>query len=387
MNIFPESILHKGIVTINLNKSLLIIAYIIILILYKYVPKSSQTNNNYINKFAREIQKFFTEYNEVNINEIEKKIFKNNFVFNNIKSIINVGFTLDPNYILQTMMTVSSIMVSQKSSTKIRFHFGVTKDFSSKHMLKLYGLRSRLNNLTEFNFYYLKEAMEKMRNFHPKGEACPGKFELPQLLPDDVKRLLIFDAGDVLILRDLSELYNYNMQNYWALGPPEPRCIIFVSRLNLTKYINIGSILLNVDEFKKNHFWDLYTKNRDIEKGGQPDQTLFNLLLPDDKKNYFPFRFGIPCILSNDETSDKLKFIDFKFPNWLNSSLSNLLPEKPKSEREILAQTYNPLFIHQYNEKWAKGRGLSIYRYLSKYFINVAGIKEELCKSVPGYCL
>ena len=207
MNIFPESILHKGIVTINLNKSLLIIAYIIILILYKYVPKSSQTNNNYINKFAREIQKFFTEYNEVNINEIEKKIFKNNFVFNNIKSIINVGFTLDPNYILQTMMTVSSIMVSQKSSTKIRFHFGVTKDFSSKHMLKLYGLRSRLNNLTEFNFYYLKEAMEKMRNFHPKGEACPGKFELPQLLPDDVKRLLIFDAGDVLILRDLSELY------------------------------------------------------------------------------------------------------------------------------------------------------------------------------------
>ena len=256
-----------------------------------------------------------------------------------------------------------------------------------RHSKNIYSLRNKINNLTEFNFYYLKESMEKMKNFHPKGEACPGKFELPQLLPDDVKRLIIFDAGDVLILRDLSVLYNYNMSNYWALGPPEPRCITFVSRLNLTKYINIGSILLNVDELKKNHFWDLYTKNRNIEKGGMPDQTLFNLLLSDDKKNYFPFRFGVPSILSNDGASDKLKFTDFKFPYWLNNSLSNTLPEKPKSEKEILAQTYNPLFIHQYNEKWAKGSGLSIYRYLSKYFINLAGIKEEICASSPGYCL
>ena len=308
-------------------------------------------------------------------------------IFNNIKSIINIGFTLDQNYILETMMTVSSIMASQRKTTKVRFHFGVINNFNSKHMLKIYSLRNKINNLTEFNFYYLKESMEKMKNFHPKGEACPGKFELPQLLPDNVKRLLIFDAGDVLILRDLSELYNYNMQNYWVLGPPEPRCITFVSRLNLTKYINIGSILLNVDELKKNHFWDLYTKNRNIEKGGMPDQTLFNLLLSDDKKNYFPFRFGVPSILSNDGASDKLKFTDFKFPYWLNNSLSNTLPEKPKSEKEILAQTYNPLFIHQYNEKWAKGSGLSIYRYLSKYFINLAGIKEEICASSPGYCL
>ena len=273
-------------------------------------------------------------------------------------------------------MTVSSILVSQNKTTKINFHFGVTKNFNSKHMLRLYNLRNRLNNLTEFNFYYLKESVEKMKNFHTKGEACPGKFELIQLLPDSVKRLLIFDAGDVLILRDLSELYNYDMKNYWALGPPEPRCIPFVSRLNLTKYINIGSILLNVDEFKKNNFWDLFTKNRDIEKGGQPDQTLFNLLLPDDKKNFFPFRFGIPSIISNDESSDKLKFINFNFVEWFNSSLSNFQPEKPKSEKEILAQTFN-----------AKGSGLSIYRHLAKYFIYLAGIKEELCKSFPGYCL
>ena len=64
-----------------------------------------------------------------------------------------------------------------------------------------------------------------MKNFHPSGEACTGKFELPEYLPDDVERLIIFDAGDLLVFRDLTELYNYNMSTYWVLGTLEPAII------------------------------------------------------------------------------------------------------------------------------------------------------------------
>ena len=42
-------------------------------------------------------------------------------------SVINIGFTLDPGYILQTMLTISSIMATQNKLTKIVFHFGVKK--------------------------------------------------------------------------------------------------------------------------------------------------------------------------------------------------------------------------------------------------------------------
>ena len=86
--------------------------------------------------------------------------------------------------------------------------------------------------------------MEKMKNFHIKGEACPGKFELPELLPDNIDKLLIFDAGEVLVLRDLTELYNYKQDEYWVLGPPEPQGISLNSNYNIKKYLNIGSILL-----------------------------------------------------------------------------------------------------------------------------------------------
>ena len=376
---------------INLNhiQKLLIIGFIFFFfILYSNNHCIKQKRKLFDKNFINEVQNIFTKNQKVNINQIEEKFHKSNILNKDIISTINIGFTLDPGYILETILTTSSIMSTQNKTTKIRFHFGVTKNFNITHMMKLYELRNRINNLTEFSFYYLKESVEKMKNFHEKGEACPGKFELPQLLPDDVERLIIFDAGDVLILRDLSELYNYNMQGYWALAPPEPFCIYhIVLRRNIKKYLNIGSILLNVNELKKNNFWDIYVKNRNIPKGGMPDQTLFNLLVPDNKKDYFPFRFGVFSLFCSDYNSDRMKWRDFNFDRWLNSELSENFPQKPSSEIGILAQSYNPLFIHQFCDKWSDGGGLTIYRHLAKYFLNISGVKEELCKKKPGYCL
>ena len=71
------------------------------------------------------------------------------------------------------MLTVGSIMATQNSDTFIVFHSGVVGKFKTKHILKLYSLKNRINNYTEFNFYNLKGAMEIMKNFHHKGEACP----------------------------------------------------------------------------------------------------------------------------------------------------------------------------------------------------------------------
>jgi len=255
-------------------------------------------------------------------------------------------------------------------------------------MLKIYQLKERINNSTEFNFYYLLGAMKKMKNFHTKGEACPGKFELPELLPDDIERILLFDAGDVLIFRDLTELYNYDMKDYWVIGPPEPWYIEKYSKIyNFKKYINIGSILINVKKLKQNNFWENYTKNRYLKLRGPADQTLFNIVVPDEKKGYFPFRFGGYTILCNDIDSDNLKFHDYGLKNWLKSKLSNSMPEKPENLFKLISQLYNSYFIHQFCYKWYKGNGLSIYRNLVKYYIKLAGIWKELCNKNRGYCI
>ena len=353
------------------------------------IPLFSKSHKDKV-KFTNEIRKIFHTYNKVNINEIDHKInTKKDLNSKKIESIIDIGFTLDKNYILETMLTVASIMATQNKTTKVRFHFGVTKRFTPQKMIKMYELRNKINNLTEFNFYYLKDSIAKMKNFHPKGVACPGKFELPMLLSNDIERLIIFDAGDLLVLRDLTELYNYNMGDYWVLGTPEPSIIdsFMKKRYNITKYINIGSILLDVKKFKINNFWANFTNNKFLTLEGQPDQTLFNILVPDNKKNFLPFKFGGFSLFRDDKNYDSMSFEKFGFKDWLNSFYSKSLPEKPGSEEEIIIKLYNPRFIHQFSGKWEDGEGLSIYRLLAKYFILLAGISEEICKKKPGYCI
>jgi hypothetical protein len=356
----------------------------------QFTPKNinfNPTHKIYDERLLSEIQNVFNEKNKVNINEVEYKLNLSEKISNDkVKSTVHIAFTLDPGFTLETMLTISSILASQNIGTKIVFHFGVIDDFKAEYMLKMYELKDRINNLTEFNFYLLKEAMEKMQNFHTKGAACPGKFELPQLVSDDVERVLLFDAGDVLVLRDLTELFNYPMGDKWVLGPPEPRCIGFVQKYNKSSYINIGSILLNVNELKKNNFWNTYTKNRHLECPGAPDQTLFNILVPDDKIGYFPFRFGGIVPMGDDKNSDKLKFVNYGYETWFKN-LGKNYPDNPKTNIKLVAQMYNSVFVHQFNQKWEKGSGLTIYRHLAKYFMILGGIWEELCNKKPGYCV
>jgi hypothetical protein len=227
--------------------------------------------------------------------------------------------------------------------------------------------------------------MKKMKNFHIKGEACPGKFELPQLLPDNIEKILLFDGGDVIILKDLDKLYNYNMKNYWVLGLPEPYCIRYVKRFNMKKYLNIGALIINVTEFKINKVWDKFTENRNLTLKGAVDQTLFNIIIPDDKKDYFPFTLGVYSTFEKDDSFIKNDYFDSGLKNWL-ASKSNNLKDNPKTLSEYFSLFNNSIFIHQFYGKWYNGTGLSLCRNSSKYFIKLAGIWEELCSKKPGYC-
>ena len=91
-----------------------------------------------------EINKVYRKNKVVNINEVEStikdgRIWEKNY---NKSFEINLGFQLDSNYILRTMMTLASIMDSQSLKTKIRLHFAVVLNFTAENMLKIYSLIS-----------------------------------------------------------------------------------------------------------------------------------------------------------------------------------------------------------------------------------------------------
>ena len=109
------------------------------------------------------------------------------------------------------MITLASIMDSQKSQTKIIFHLAVVLSFNVKDMLKIYFLRNKIRDDVEFNFYNAKRVETELKNLNIKGPGAVAKLLLPQLLPNDIDKLIIFDTGDLLVLRDLHKMYNWNI--------------------------------------------------------------------------------------------------------------------------------------------------------------------------------
>jgi len=182
------------------------------------------TNLN-ITELLDKINKTFDNNGYVNINEIESKIpnGRNWTKSKNKINEINIGIQLDPNYVLRVMMTVASIMDSQKPNTKIRFHFAVVLNFKDLEMLKIYSLRDKIREDVEFNFYNAKRVESELKDLNTKGPRAVAKLLLPQLLLDDVEKLLVFDTGDLLVLRDLYKAYNWNMNGSLYVGVPGKR--------------------------------------------------------------------------------------------------------------------------------------------------------------------
>ena len=347
-------------------------------------------NITFKNKLLREINRTYTKNGVVNINEIESKIKGGRKWHKNLDKAkeINIGFQLDSSYVLRTMMTLASIIDSQKLSTKLRLHFAVVLGFNAKNMLKIYSLREKIRDDVEFIFYNAKKVESDFKGMHPKGPGAVAKILLPHLLPDDIEKLLIFDTGDVLVLRDLSEMYNWNISDYLYMGTPDP-CIGNLARISkkpFNVYINIGHFLLNVKKIKSKNMYEKYLKYKDVYRHVICDQDLLNDVAQKEI-GYLPIKFGLFSPFLNDSDSDRLDSKNQYERYKMNErKLKNTNHYIPKNSNEYFKLSYNPVVIHQWNGKWQYGTGLSIYRRLAQNYIRIAGIWDELCLKLPGYC-
>jgi len=151
------------------------------------------------------------------------------------------------------MITLASIMDSQKQSTKIKFHLGVVLNFKDINMLKIYSLRDKIREDVEFNFYNAKRVETELKGLHPKGNSVAAKLLLPEILPNDINKLIILDTGDLIVLKDLSEMYNWKMKGNLFCGFPDQGIGRFgkISKHIMKIYINAGNYLINVNQNMK----------------------------------------------------------------------------------------------------------------------------------------
>ena len=114
------------------------------------------------------------------------------------------------------------------------------------------------------------------------------------LLPNDVDRLIIFDTGDLLVLRDLHKMYNWNMNDYLFLGIPGKKVGYYanITKKKFETYINTGSILVNVKKVKSERIYEKCKKYKNVYRSSIGDQDLLNDIAF-GKIGYLPMKFGI----------------------------------------------------------------------------------------------
>ena len=348
---------------------------------------NNYSTNLYIIELLDKINKTYENDGYININEVESKILNGrSWIKNkNKKKEINIGIQLDPRYVLRVMMTAASIMDSQKSKTKIRFHFGVVLNFKDRDMLKIYSLREKIREDVEFNFYNAKRVETELKGLNTKGPGAVAKLLLPQLLPDDIEKLLVFDTGDLLVLRDLYKVYNWDMKGCLYVGVPGMGTGKYakITKKKFEIYINVGSFLIDVKKVKLENIYAKFVKYKNMYRSKIGDQDLLNDVAF-GRTGYYPIIFGICSPYRYDFQSDlPSNRTTFSFINKVKFKEKYFLP---KNSFELIRQGYSPYVIHQWNGKWMKGKGLSIYRRIAQYYIKLAGIWDEMCQKLPGYC-
>lgn len=379
---------------------IIIVLFEIIMILYiKYVffeiLNGKSINNIFQNKnqlkiFEKKIREEFSLKKHANLNEIEanlpfgRKWEKNKYGYNEV----NVGSSLDPNFILKTIITTTSVIDSQKSTTKLRLHFSVVNNFKPKDMIKIYSLRYSLREDVEFNFYDASRVERDLISISRKGPGLAAKLLLPQLVEDNVKRLILIDNGDVLVLRDLSEMYNWDMKNNIYMGSPDIAVGVFgkISNQILKVYINVGHYLIDIQKVKEKNMYNLFLKNKYVYKTIWAEQLMLNDIA-NGEIGYLPVEFGLAQPFGDDKLFYKRKSKSTVYKQYNTTMMSKESNFLPKTYEEFLHHAYDPVIFHSWCGKLSDGKGMNIYRKLFQYFIELSGMKKEICLKHPGYCI
>ena len=166
---------------------------------------------------------------------------------------INVAFTIDNNYPIFTLLAISSILKNNHSNSEYTFHI-VENNITGKNKSKMkyyvsdkwkqkiifYNLDT---NTIDKGFDFYKFSGNRITNI---GMA---RVALPEILPKEMHKVIYLD-GDILVTRDLLELYNTDMEgmpvalatNHWHIN---------YKMHKFKKYYNSGVILMDLDKCRK----------------------------------------------------------------------------------------------------------------------------------------
>lgn len=262
------------------------------------------------------------------------------------KKKVPIAFTFDEVYFQVTLVSLTSLLDTVNITTLYDIYLFTPGGFSLENKQILY-------NFGRIFFYNCSikiiDLGDKFQDYPivrvKRGIRTPAyyRLELPNLLPN-ISRIIYLDP-DNIILRDLTALYNLDMEKNYILGfHDHSYSPLFKYGIQDQEYSYIcsGVLLIDLDELRKDNVTQKFLEFMIKEKGNidQEDQTIINAVCY-KKIGLIPPEYGI---------------YEFIITHRPESWLAHLNCKEKYDEEEIYYAIDHPSIVHYVGRKPFKER-------------------------------
>jgi lipopolysaccharide biosynthesis glycosyltransferase len=316
-----------------------------------------------------ELDKQFKRYNDTN----------NNKTFNHI----HIAMSFNDDYSLLSSVTIASLLKNADKNTYIHLHIIAVDNFGYSWMKKLNSLKYKINNNTEFIFHN-GDRVEKDFGTDIKNDS-KGMPEFSRLLApycaNDTDRIIVTDSADLLIEKDLLELYNYPLEDKLVKGVIDPytNCFPDYQTFHKENYFNGGVLLFNSKRWREmNLYQDIVNFYNGFKFKGTlptPIQDILNTFFPAISLGLLPFEFNFQGYFNLDDDGNE------------DSLIYSYYCSKFFEKKKELIEYEKKLFIRHCNKNKVETNEAHISiqkRWI--YYANMTGFFKELCEKYPFAC-
>ena len=167
---------------------------------------------------------------------------------------INVAYAFDNIYYYITHVSMKSLMLNQNINTYIIFHILVSSEiYNEQKEVTDQICKEHKNCKIIYHIMYNEFKEFSVKGVIKRTTAIYYRLLLQNIIRNESK-ILYLDC-DTLIYKDLKEVYNYNIRDFYYVGGYEGKPITKYGN-NLSDFINSGVMLINLDKLRNDNIFD-----------------------------------------------------------------------------------------------------------------------------------
>ena len=187
---------------------------------------------------------------------------------------IAISMATDNNYVLPTIVSMTSMLENIKQGTKYNYYILISGDFSEENKAKFSKLKEKYKDKLDINFIDMKDKYSTNRQIEQRiTTPMYYRLHLPSILSKESK--CIYIDCDTIVLKDLNLLYNVKIGDNYVAGvkaasPQLTGGMKLAYKLgikSIDQYINSGVLLMNLDGMRKDGIESKFNKFMEDHNG------------------------------------------------------------------------------------------------------------------------